>query len=455
MDTSLNDTIVALATPKGKGALAIIRLSGSSALEISANIFRGKKDLKKAPNQSVILGRVYSDDSILDEVMAVVYRKPQSYTGEDMVEFTVHGSKIIIESVLEALTENGARYAQPGEFTFRRFINGKIDLLQAEAVVDIINATTKKALESALKQLEGNLSDRLARVRTELHRIQTELTASIDFPEEQLETMPLNEIKLRLNDLIEDMNNLLENYKMGKILHHGLTVVIAGKPNVGKSSLFNQLLGENRAIVSSDPGTTRDMIDSVCTLEGIPVRLYDTAGIRIVENHIEIEGVKKAREQLTEADLILLLIDISKNLDTQDFELLDELKEQPMIIALNKKDLEIKEDTLHFIHNQDTEYCSISALTGEGIDELESKIVNSLGLGDGLDEANISALRHKKMVQESLKSLVNSCKNLEEGTLEIAVTEVERGIKALNKLLGDDFDHDVLDEVFGNFCIGK
>ncbi|MBN1756070.1 tRNA uridine-5-carboxymethylaminomethyl(34) synthesis GTPase MnmE [bacterium] len=450
-----NDTIVAIATPRGRGALSVVRLSGSESLSIGKRIFKGKGNLETAPGNSAHLGKIYYRDHLLDQVIVTVFRTPHSYTGEDMLEFSVHGGSFISGKLLEILCGEGARLAEPGEFTLRRFLNGKIDLLQAEAVNVIVEAPNQNALENAISHLEGELSQKISSIEQNLQNIQTELTASLDFPEEELNLKPENELKTELDKVCSILQKLVQSYETGRILSEGFSIVITGKPNVGKSSLFNRLLREDRVIVSPTPGTTRDIVDAHLIVNNLPIHLFDTAGIRRVQDSLELEGVQRSRNKFNQADLIILVLDLSQPLTDEDLRLYKEVNRYPVIVLLNKSDLGICRTTKELVTKWNVDHCQSSLIKDWDIEELHDLIGKHLEYGDIENSVILTSIRQKVLLQEALCSLNKACEMLTESTMDIAHFEIEAALVKIQHLQGKIIDPEILDNIFSKFCIGK
>ena len=373
-----NDTIAAIATPLGEAGISLIRVSGSRAIEVVNTVFQGKSSLFEAPSHTIHHGRiVHPQDGVVDEVLVSVFKKPHSYTGEDGVEISCHGSYYVSRKILETVIGAGARMADPGEFTQRAFLNGKMDLMQAEAVADLIHSKTALAHRASLEQLSGKLSTTIKELRQKLLDLCALLELELDFAEEGIALTDHKKVISLFDEAITELENLIQSYNYGKLIRDGVKVVLAGSPNVGKSSLLNLLLQENRAIVSDIPGTTRDVIEETLLIEGIAFRLVDTAGIRTTADIVEKEGVRRSNDQISSADLILLIIDSSKPIGGTLNSVLDILKEynEKVLLIFNKIDIPDSE----FDYNEFTKWdsISISCLTKQGINDLTQKIVPS------------------------------------------------------------------------------
>ena len=453
MEISLNeDTIVALATPPGIGAISVIRVSGPLSFEAADKIFQGKQKLTDSQTHTIHYGKIIDhDNSVIDDVLVSVFKSPNSYTGEDSIEISTHGSPIISEKIISLLLGSNIRLAEPGEFTKRAFLNNRIDLAQAEAVADIINSRTSASLRGARNQLDGILSKKVDSLKTLLVNTSSLIELELDFAEEDLEFVSIKEVLSNINSIEKEIDILLSTFSFGRLLRDGVNVVLVGKPNVGKSSLLNYLTKEERAIVSEIPGTTRDIIREELSIDGILFRLFDTAGIRITENLIEEEGVLRSRESVRNADLVLLISDItvghSKNLYV---ELLQITSEERIIKVANKIDL-MKEDITQFD-------IGISAKTGEGIDELlkllKRKAIGSQNYTERT--AVVSNIRHYDALVKAKNNLINAKKSIVDGmTGEFIAVDLRNAEHALGEIIGKVTSDDILNNIFSKFCIGK
>ena len=460
----MTDTIAAISTAIGEAGIGIVRLSGKDSIEIANKIFKGSKidELKKAENRKLTYGHIIDPktNEIIDEVLIAYMKEPYTYTRENVVEIYCHGGIISVRKILEAVLESGARLAEPGEFTKRAFLNGRLDLAQSEAVIDLIRAKTDKSFQVSLNQLEGNLSKKIREIRNTLLEMLAHINASIDFSEEEdvddVTYMGLEEKARLVKDEIE---RLLKTADRGKILRDGLNTVILGKPNVGKSSLLNSILRENRAIVTDIPGTTRDIIEEYVNIDGIPLRIIDTAGIRTTDDIVEKIGVDKAKDMVNRADLIIAVFDVSSELADEDFEIIEIIKDKNAIVLLNKSDLPNKYDKDYFTELlPGKKIINTSILEGVGIDILEEEIKNIFYSGTVNIESDIvvTNMRHKNQ-------LVKAKKNIEDGLEGIKANMpldcIEVDIKAcwenLGEISGDTVSEDILDKIFSDFCIGK
>ncbi len=444
------DTIVAISTPIGYGAIGILRLSGENALNIATSHFKTKGDIKQ---RYAHYGTFLDEEGkVLDEGILIYYKSPNSYTGEDMVEINLHGNPLILKRALEVIIKSGARLAEPGEFTKRAFLNGKLDLTQAEAVNEIISAKSELALKNAISQLRGELSSIIKPLREELLNLLALVEADIDFSEEDIPVIEREEIYKVIDKVVDKIEELLSTYKKGNILREGIRLAIVGKPNVGKSSLFNALVGKDRSIVTDIPGTTRDYVEEILTIGGIPVTLVDTAGIRETEDEIEKKGVERSWARVSEADIILFVFDLSQGITDEDISIYKSVKDKDVIIVGNKLDLSVKRPLENF---DGKSIIMVSALTKEGILELEKVILSRVGAVD-LGQKICISLRHAELLKESLISLKDFKRNLEEGIgMEIAVVELKNAINKLSEITGEITTEDILANIFSKFCIGK
>lgn len=455
------DTIAALATPWGEGGVAILKVSGPDAIDIVSKIFRGKKkNLKTMKTYQMAYGYIVDPLTGLeiDEVIVSLMKAPYSYTREDVVEINCHGGTLVARQILEILLAVGARLAEPGEFTRRAFLNGRIDLTQAEAVLELVRARSSQALKIATRKLKGEFGERISSFRERLLSLSSWVEASLDFPEEDLPLISREGIREEINRLILELRKVIESVRAGSLYREGIKVVICGKPNVGKSSLLNALLQEARAIVTSIPGTTRDVIEEVLNVGGIPLRLVDTAGIRQAGDEVEREGVLRSVSQLEEADIVLLVLDSSQKLSEEDFMIMDKLKEKKVILVYNKKDLpmKIEEEKIRerFPRNKEV---WISALYEEGIDELKEAILSEVQEGVDLSgEVWMTSLQNIKRLEKALSSLNDSLLALERGmTYDIVAIGIREALQFLGEITGEEYTEDLLNMIFSQFCVGK
>lgn len=459
------DTIAAISTSLGESGIGIVRLSGPLSVQITKKIFKNSKKSKPVFNHRKIYhGYIVNSfhkpkEEAIDEVLVTVMRAPKSYTREDVIEINCHGGIISLKRILELVLSNGARMAEPGEFTKRAFINGRIDLVQAEAVADIISAKTELSLKAGIKHLKGVFSGKIAEIQNELIEVIALLEANIDFPDDEIPLIKYKQMSNRCKRLLGNIDMMLKTADEGKILKEGLHVAIAGKPNVGKSSLLNVLLEEERAIVTDIPGTTRDTIEEMINIKGVPVKLIDTAGIRKTKNAIESKGVFLSKKAIERADVVLFVLDSCRPITMEDKVIFDELKQKKSIVVINKIDLtpviymnKIKQK----FHPQNI--IKISCLKRINIEQLKSKIVNAVlssGIKD-IESVVISNIRHKYALEEAETFLRNALIGLNNRISEECIALDCRGaLDKLGAITGKVTSDDILDEIFSKFCIGK
>jgi tRNA modification GTPase len=456
------DTIAAISTPPGRGGIGVIRLSGSDALAIASHIFRAYVSSFK-PNQAQF-GRIFDpeNDSLIDEAILTYFKAPHSYTGEEVVELSCHGSPVVLRKVLELVTTNGARIAEPGEFTFRAFLNRRIDLAQAQAVRDVINAQTAYQARLATRQLEGAFSKRLTPLKENLITIIVHMESSVEFVEDDISPENLAKILEKIENVISALRQFAAGFEFGRFVKEGFDLAIVGRPNVGKSSVFNQLVGSDRAIVTEIPGTTRDALYESASIAGVPVRLIDTAGIRETDDVVETIGIKRSRTAIADADIVLLVLDNSENLTQDDKQLLEEVPVERRIIALNKSDLARKLETsvgeMPVEMQNFSEAVSISAVTGAGLEQLHNKIFHYLSgdVATERDDLLITDARQQQAVRIALEQLEAARDLIVEGELEeIILLKLHTALTALGDITGETLTDDILGQIFSTFCIGK
>jgi tRNA modification GTPase len=451
------DTIAAISTPVGQGGIGIVRLSGGDAFKIADRLFISPKDKKigQTPSHRILYGNIRDPENneAVDEVLVSIMKAPNTYTKEDIVEINCHGGIVPLRRVLELVLKHGARLAGPGEFTQRAFMNGRIDLAQAEAVLDVINSLTRQGQKTALRQLRGDLSKKIGAIREELLELTAFVEAHIDFPEEDIEQLSLDKIENAALGIKRSLETLIESSRYGIILREGLNTAIAGRPNVGKSSLLNALLEHDRAIVTEVPGTTRDVIEEYLNIQGLPVKIMDTAGIRTVEDIAEKEGVKRSLRAMEDADLVLLVLDGSSSLHDTDRELIESSDADNTVLVVNKCDLPQKIDP----EETGRKTISISAKKGTGLDRLKQQIVDTALQGHaGCGTESITNARHVHALERALVS-VNSfiSESLKNASPEFLSVELRDALDAIGEILGLTSTEDILDRIFSNFCIGK
>lgn len=454
------DTIAAIATAMTSSGIGIIRISGEEAVSITDEIFRqkGGKKLSHAKSHTIHYGHICDGDEVIDEVMVLLMRGPKSYTREDTVEIDCHGGVYVMKRILETVIRYGARPAEPGEFTKRAFLNGRIDLSQAESVIDVINAKNEFALKSSIKQLSGSVSAAVREIRGEvLHEIAF-IESALDDPEHiSLEGYP-DRLKEIVKEVQKKVEKLLSTSDNGRILKEGISTVIVGKPNAGKSSLLNTLVGEERAIVTDIAGTTRDVLEEQINLNGIILNIIDTAGIRETEDVVEKIGVDKAKKYLSDADLVIYVVDTSTRLDENDFEIMEMLKNRQSIILLNKSDLTALTTAQDIRDHVDKRIISISAKEQTGMDELAEAVSEMFFSGEVTfnDEVYITNIRHKTALQEALSSLHLVVQSIEDGMPEDFFSiDLMNAYKELGSIVGEAVEDDLVNEIFSKFCMGK
>jgi tRNA modification GTPase len=451
-----DDTIVAVATPPGRGGLGVVRLSGSQAVEITTSLIRFPK--LPLETQRATLGEFCDPQGgkVLDQVVATCFRRPNSYTAEDVVEISCHGAPVVLRYLVECCLSRGARAAEPGEFTMRGFLNGRIDLTQAEAVRDLVESRTLYQARVAAQQLEGAVSARLKPHKQVLLELIARLEAGIDFAEDDVSVMEWHEILARIDRLRADLDKLVQGYAYGRLVREGLSLAIVGRPNVGKSSLFNRLLNEERAIVTSTPGTTRDLVAETANIGGIPLRFVDTAGIRHTEEEVERIGVEKSFQAIADSDLRLLVLDGSQGWTGEDSNLLSKVRPLgALLVACNKSDLPPKISTADL---EVTPVVWTSALTGEGIPELKEKILEIAAPARdlGTEDAFITNLRHQQLLKDSLLALAKARQAAEQNLPhEMLLLDLYEALRPVDQITGATYVDDVLDIIFSTFCVGK
>jgi tRNA modification GTPase len=458
--TDFSRTIVALATALGSGSIAVIRLSGLQAIEIANKVFKGK-DLKRVDANTIHYGRIVDGKREFDQVLVSVFHGPHSYTGEDYIEFSCHANPFIVDDIIEALMNHGAKSARPGEFTLRAFLNGKLDLSQAEAVAGIIQAKSRFGIKNSLEQLNGKLALRITKIREHLIEILGLMEIDLDFSEEDIEIIPKEKIISQLSDIKRTLTELKSSYNYAKLLEGGLHLTIIGEPNVGKSTLLNILLGENRAITSHIPGTTRDTIHENIVINDILIKLVDTAGLRQTKDKIESEGVERTKTQASRADIVLLVVDISKTITEDSLHLIYEsvnwIKGQIVLVA-NKIDKGIDQATLKKLSRLNKKLVRISAITGDGLEELEKAIVNqvSYGFESYSDDLIITSNRQKEVIEKTINHLQNARQALKNNSgFEFVAIDIRQALNDLGEITGETVTDDILNNIFSNFCIGK
>ncbi|HXX54236.1 MAG TPA: tRNA uridine-5-carboxymethylaminomethyl(34) synthesis GTPase MnmE [Thermodesulfovibrionales bacterium] len=470
-----DDTVAAISTPLGEGGIGIVRLSGKDAIPIAEKLFTspGGKKLSALRSHTLTYGFIKDSftNATVDEVLVAVMKAPRTYTKEDVIEINCHGGLLPLRRTLELALRNGARLAEPGEFTKRAFINGRIDLSQAEAVMDLIRSKTEESRETAFEQLSGGLSEKIVSLRERITSLCAHIEAYIDFPDEEIELSSMMSIRNELHDILNALMLLSKSFEEGRFFREGLKVAIVGRPNVGKSSLLNALLNRDRAIVTDVPGTTRDILEEYLNIAGLPVRIMDTAGIRETHEMAEKEGVKRSLRAIRSADLAIGIIDGTNALNEDDRVVLEKIKEKKHIIAVNKSDLPAAEDGLEKSIDQNSgTIVKISAKTGTGLNLLKEAIID-VGLGhrirmrgersgagrsEGNSGAIVTNLRHKVAIDNALGALRNASSAIESSLpLEIVAMEMRDGLDRVGEVVGAVTSEDILNRIFSEFCIGK
>lgn len=455
-------TIAAISTATGNGGIGIIRMSGKNSFEILNKIFvpYSEKD-SEIKGYSMKFGYIIdpSNSQKIDEVLVSYFVSPKSYTTENMCEINSHGGIIVEKKILELCLQNGAELAEPGEFTKRAFMNGRIDLAQAESVIDLINSKSDNEAKASINQLEGNLSKKIRAIREKLLDVMSDIEANIDYPEYDIEQITNLKIRAVLDEIKGDLIHLSHTFENGKILKEGVKTIIIGKPNAGKSSLLNTILNEERAIVSEYAGTTRDTIEEFVNINGIPLKLIDTAGIRKTDDKIEEIGVQRALKLSEDADLIIAIFDGSKELDDEDLEILNIIKDKKAIILLNKRDIgDINLESNDILKKSCENIIKISAKTGDGIEDVYTKIAemfktNEISMNDGIIITNI---RHKNQIDKAVQSVNEAIQSNESGMpIDIVSIPIKQVLNDLSAITGEDVSEDIINEIFAKFCLGK
>jgi tRNA modification GTPase len=455
------DTIVAISTPPGDGAIGIVRMSGDKSLEIARRIFRQKngQPIQDQDHRHMLYGHILKGEIVLDEVLLVPMLSPGTYTREDLVEIHCHGGVVPLTEIVKLILEHGASMAEPGEFTKRAFLNGRLDLAQAESVMDLIRAKTSQGFEVAYAQLEGQLSGRVDSIRSALLSAMAQLEVCIDYPEEDIEEMTYTEMTERFQSAENAVSLLLENSETGRILRDGLSTVIIGKPNVGKSSLLNALLRESRAIVTDIPGTTRDVIEETLNIRGVPIKLVDTAGIRETEDLVEKLGVERSKAFFNRADLVIFVLNAAEALSEEDEAIMAYLKDRRAIILLNKSDLQPVLDASH-LHTRfgDVPIIRTSLVQEEGIQELEDEIAKMVYGGQVTlgERALVTSLRHQDALRRAAGALRDALKSCQDGMpYDFLQVDVKNAYEALGEITGETVENDLITKIFSQFCLGK
>lgn len=462
MEITEFDTIAAISTPPGEGAISIVRMSGENAVKIATKVFQGK-DLTQVASHTINYGHIIDPASHreIDEVMVSVLRGPKTYTREDIIEINCHGGIVSTNEILQLLLQNGARLAEPGEFTKRAFLHGRIDLTQAESVMDLIRAKTDRSMKVALNQLDGNLAHLINNLRQDILDVLAQVEVNIDYPEyddvETLTTKMLKEKALAVRDRIKQLE---QTAKQGKILREGLATAIVGRPNVGKSSLLNHLLHEDKAIVTDIAGTTRDVIEEYVNVRGVPLKLIDTAGIRETDDKVEKIGVERSRQAIDQADLVMLLLNASEPLTAEDQELLAATADKKRIVVLNKTDLpqQLDQTELQTYLKPAEEVIALSVLANAGIDQLEEQIAKLFfgGIENSQTTVIVTNARHVALLNKAEQSLTAVLQGIEAGMpVDLCQIDMTAAWDSLGEITGDSYQDELLDQLFSQFCLGK
>ncbi len=456
------DTITSISTPMGEGAIGIVRLSGPQAVEIADKLYKGKHLLNDVPSHTINYGHIIDPESkeVIEEVMVSVLRAPKTFTREDIIEINCHGGILTINRVLELTMTYGARMAEPGEFTKRAFLNGRIDLSQAEAVMDFIRSKTDRASKVAMNQIEGRLSDLIKKQRQSILEILAQVEVNIDYPEyDDVEDATTEFLLEQSKEIKQEINRLLDTGAQGKIMREGLSTVIVGKPNVGKSSMLNNLIQDNKAIVTEVAGTTRDVLEEYVNVRGVPLRLVDTAGIRETEDIVEKIGVERSRKALSQADLILFVLNNNEALTQEDYTLYEVVKNEDVIVIVNKMDLEQNID-INEVKDMigDTPLIQTSMLKQEGIDELEIQIRDLFFGGEvqNQDMTYVSNSRHISLLKQARQTIQDAIDAAESGVpMDMVQIDLTRTWEILGEIIGETASDELIDRLFSQFCLGK
>jgi len=458
--TDFSRTIIALATALGGGSIAVIRISGLKAIHLVNNVFKGKNLTTVAAN-TIHFGRILDGTREIDQVLISVFKAPHSYTGENYVEISCHANPFIIDDIIDLLIRQGAHAAEAGEFTLRAFLNGKMDLSQAEAVAGIIRAKSRKGVGNSLEQLNGILTSKMMMIKEELINIVGLMEIDLDFSEENIEIASKSQIYCRLRQIEKELRSLGSSFNYARLLDSGIHLTLVGEPNAGKSTLLNQLLGENRAITSHIPGTTRDTIQENIVINDILFSLVDTAGLRESRDELEKEGIKRTKSQALSSDMVLLIVDASLSISSLSWKLIQETTnwiQAPVIIVANKTDNGLKQETLKKLQKLKKPIVKMSAKTGKGLKNLEKVIVEIISKGyDALsDDVIITSKRQKEIIDKTAENINQACATLEKNNgFEFSVVDLRQALNVLGELTGETVTEDILNNIFSRFCIGK
>lgn len=457
------DTIVGISTPPGEGAIGIVRMSGDASLDIIKKLFINKNNqhVDKFENRKLTYGMIVDDSTIIDEVLVACMKAPHTFTRENIVEINCHGGVVPIRRIVEALLKKGCRMAEPGEFTKRAFLNGRLDLSQAESIMDMIGAKTAKGFDVAFRQMEGALSKTVRAIREDLLQILAHVEVNIDYPDEDIEELTYTELLESLQNVQPKIDHLLSSSEAGRIIRDGLSTVIVGKPNVGKSSLLNALLKESRAIVTDIAGTTRDIIEEFLNIDGIPIKIVDTAGIRDTDDVVEKIGVERSKEFFNKADLVLVMLNAGEVLTDEDREILSYIHDREVIVLVNKTDLEAKidyDELTSLVGDHKERIIKLSVTTGEGIEAVEKEISSLVYKGDVKKDENtyVTNIRHKDALEKASQSIADAIQSTEmDMALDFIEVDIKNTYEFLGEISGDTLEENVIDKIFSNFCLGK
>jgi len=453
-----SDTIAAISTAHGTAGIGIVRMSGDKAFEIAQRIFKGKKSFDEIKSHTINYGKIVDPETgeTLDEVLISKMKAPNTFTRENVVEINCHGGLVVLKKILELVIREGARLAEPGEFTKRAFLNGRIDLSQAEAVIDLINSKTSESSRAAVDQLEGKLSAKLKEARNMLIELIAHIEVTVDYPEHDIEEITGRKVYEEAKKVREKLVGIIRGFERGRIIREGINAAIVGRPNVGKSSLLNQLAGKNKAIVTDVPGTTRDIIEEYINIKGVPVRMIDTAGIRETQDLVEKIGVQRTEEAIKSADLVIMMIDAAEGLKEEDIDILNRIRDKKRIIILNKIDL--VESDVTFPELDGEKVVEMSVKEDIGIDRLEDEIMGLFMSGDiqTNDEVLVTNVRHKNLIDKAIKSIDEACSSYESGMpLDLITIDIRNAAEYLGQITGESVGEDVMKEIFSRFCLGK
>jgi len=457
------DTIVGISTPPGEGAIGIVRMSGDKAMAIIKQLFinKNKEVVESFENRKLTYGMIVDGEDIIDEVLVACMKAPHTFTREDIVEINCHGGVVPIRRIVEALLKQGCQMAEPGEFTKRAFLNGRLDLAQAESIMDMISAKTAKGFDVAFQQMEGALSKTVRELREELLKILAHVEVNIDYPDEDIEELTYADLLKDLKTIQPKIDHLLSSSEAGRIIRDGLSTVIVGKPNVGKSSLLNALLKESRAIVTEIAGTTRDIIEEYLNIDGIPIKIVDTAGIRETDDIVEKIGVERSKEFFNKADLVLVMLNAGEALTDEDREILSFIHDREVIVLVNKTDLDPQidyDELAGLLGNHKERIIKISVTTGDGIESVEKEISSLVYKGDVKKDENtyVTNIRHKDALERASQSIADAIGSTEiDMALDFIEVDIKNTYEYLGEISGDTLEENVIDKIFSNFCLGK